>query len=366
MEKAEPLKNALLAQDAQLKEVRSSLNALTLEDENVEEVEKTALDQIANDISAYDATAIREDVSMDESQSSTVKTNQDSTRKLLDRICNLEERLLRREIDLEQLKLATHEYELRVVATLVDQTPDNLREDPADDGEWEEQEPEYQSEDDNNDDTSRVQVEIVVGDDDASIEILSAMSNLEDQSQIASDESSIGTFELVRKEYQMAQQKDTSPPAKSMAREQSGIMGFRKEHHIGGGMSREASGVLSFRKEHLINYDEKMSRKASGILSFRRDHLLTEEEAKSRAPSGIFSFRREHLLDYTTTDEEDAKKGPASRKNSEILSFRKAHLISEEDELKARAKQVSKEAVEFWRSMQKSSTYPRPRRPLVP
>ena len=73
------------------------------------------LDDLSQQLSLYDASTATVCYGQDDEGELEVDDGLDFTKKLMMRLCVLEERLLSREIDLEQIKLDLHNFELEAL-----------------------------------------------------------------------------------------------------------------------------------------------------------------------------------------------------------------------------------------------------------
>jgi hypothetical protein len=103
----------LESQEAYLEVVREKLTILEVDETYLVGQGEPLLSQLAEDLSFYDQRAVR--CSESDSDSISVPDEMSATRKVLLRLCGLEERLLSREIELQQLKLDLHAFSLDAV-----------------------------------------------------------------------------------------------------------------------------------------------------------------------------------------------------------------------------------------------------------
>ena len=104
-------------QEALLEHIRDKLAVLDMSDEDQLSLCGEALiDDISQHLNTYDATAATACYGDGEVNDLEIDEEEDTTKKLLLRLCELEERLLSREIDLEQIKLELHNFELEAVS----------------------------------------------------------------------------------------------------------------------------------------------------------------------------------------------------------------------------------------------------------
>jgi len=116
-QKSRNWRDTLESQEAQLEIIRDRLSALDVWDEDQLSLRgEKLLDDLSMQLSQYDASSAR--AFYDEDEDDEIETGDEigETKKLLVRLCNLEERLLSREIDLEQIKLDLHNLELEAVS----------------------------------------------------------------------------------------------------------------------------------------------------------------------------------------------------------------------------------------------------------
>jgi hypothetical protein len=114
------LRDKIEKQEAHLDSIRARLSSLDIYDEEQFSLYGEKLvDDLSHQLSIYDANSTKSNLSekeyseLDEAMDNHVAEN--STKRLLVRLCNLEERLLTREIELQQVKLDLHNFELESI-----------------------------------------------------------------------------------------------------------------------------------------------------------------------------------------------------------------------------------------------------------
>jgi hypothetical protein len=115
-------RDQLEREEAKLDEIRARLSTLDLADEETMSLRgEKLMDDLSQELNEYEASltgARRCDAQEQEENYGDIDIDEDDiddTTKLLMRLCNLEERLLSREIDLQQIKLDLHNFELDAV-----------------------------------------------------------------------------------------------------------------------------------------------------------------------------------------------------------------------------------------------------------
>ena len=103
----------LNSQEAYLEGVRERLTTLEFDQKYLVRAGEPLLNQLADDLYYYDERAVRYDEVDD--LSTSLGDDLDSTQKVLLRLCGLEERLLSREIEIQQLKVDLHAFTLDAV-----------------------------------------------------------------------------------------------------------------------------------------------------------------------------------------------------------------------------------------------------------
>jgi hypothetical protein len=115
-------RDQLEREEAKLEEIRARLSTLDMADEETLSLHgEKLMDDLSQELSQYEASltgARRFDAQEQEESYGDIDIDEDDIddiTKLLMRLCNLEERLLSREIDLQQIKLDLHNFELDAV-----------------------------------------------------------------------------------------------------------------------------------------------------------------------------------------------------------------------------------------------------------
>ncbi|KAI2503474.1 hypothetical protein MHU86_10943 [Fragilaria crotonensis] len=104
-------------QEAQLEHIRDKLAALDVSDEDQLSLRGEALiDDLSQHLNRYDLTAATACYDNGETNDLDVTDGKETTKMLLTRLCLLEERLLSREIELEQIKLELHNFEIETIS----------------------------------------------------------------------------------------------------------------------------------------------------------------------------------------------------------------------------------------------------------
>jgi hypothetical protein len=109
-------RHQLELQEARLDNIRNRLSALDVSDEDQVSLRgEKLLDDLSQQLSLYDASSATVCYRQEDEGELEIDDGIDLTKNLMMRLCVLEERLLSREIDLEQIKLDLHNFELEAL-----------------------------------------------------------------------------------------------------------------------------------------------------------------------------------------------------------------------------------------------------------